>query len=164
VTNSSNLHRRAHLRSRALECGMRWSHTAPLPPVPCRRKNTTRVRRQHTEGVRVGTYDKVLIRLVWRLPPLFPSTHEPPTRFDARLDLRQMYLHHHTLLSRLAIPHLGHAISRATDLQEHLALHAGLLWRHLQLTLFHVARCAPREVRLVLFALRVCEVGPFVCV
>jgi hypothetical protein len=32
----------------------------------------------------------------------------------------------------------------------------------LQLTLFHVARCAPREVGLVLFALRVCQVGPFV--
>ena len=145
---------------------MRWSHTAPLPPVRCRRKEKEKgnVREQYTEEVRVGTYDKVLIRLVRRLPPLFPSTHEPPTRFHARLDLRQMYLHHHTLLARLAIPHLGHAISRAADLQKHLALHAGLLRRHLQLALFHVARCAPREVRLVLFALRVCEVGPFVCV
>ena len=138
--------------------------SAATCPVQKKKKNATRVRRLYAEDVRACTYDKVLIRLVWRLPPLFPSAHEPPTRFDACLDLWQMYLHHHTLLSRLTIPHLGHAISRATDLQKHLALHARLLRRDLQLALLHVARRAPREVRLVLLALRVREVGAFVCV
>ena len=114
--------------------------------------------------MRVRTHDEVLIRLVWGLPPLFPGAHEPPARDDASLDLRQVYLHHHALLARVTIPHLGHAVSRASDLQKHLALHARLLGRDLQLALFHVARCAPGEVRLVLFALRVREVGAFVCV
>ena len=134
---------------------------------PVRKK--TGARQPHTENnmqrkVRVDTHDEVLIRLVWGFSPLFPGTHEPPARNDASLDLRQVYLHHHALLARLAIPHLGHAVSWASDLQKHLALHARLLGRHLQLTLFHVARRAPRQVRLVLFALRVREVGAFICV
>jgi hypothetical protein len=74
-----------------------------------------------------GTYNEILIRLVWRLSLLFPGAHEPPARNDARLDLRQVDLHHHALLARLAVAHFRHAIPRPPDLQEHLALHARLL-------------------------------------
>jgi hypothetical protein len=109
-----------------------------------------------------GTHDKILIRLVWGFSLLFPGAHEPPARDDARLDLRQVDLHHHALLARLAVAHFRHAIPRPPNLQEHLTLHARLLRRNLQLALLHVARRAPREVRLVLLALRVCEVGALV--
>jgi len=127
--------------------------------------NAGKPHKEHTREERgLGTYNEVLIRLVRGLPPLLPSAHEPPARDDASLDLREVYLHHHAFLVRLAVPHLGHAVTGAADLQEHLALHARLLRRDLQLALFHVARCAPREVRLVLFSLGVGEVGAFVCV
>ncbi len=108
------------------------------------------------------THDEILIRLVWRLSLLFPGAHEPPARDDARLDLREVDLHHHALLVRLTIAHFRHTIPRPPDLQEHLALHVRLLRCDLQLALLHVARRAPREVRLVLLALRVCEIGALV--
>ena len=73
-----------------------------------------------------------------------------------------MDLHHHALLARLAVAHLRHAIPRPPNLQEYLALHARLLRGDLQLALLHVARRAPREVRLVLLALGVREVGALV--
>ena len=109
-----------------------------------------------------STYDEILIRLIWGFSFLFPGAHEPPTRDDTRLDLRQVDLYHHALLTRLAVAHFRHAIPRPPNLEEHLTLHARLLRRDLQLALFHVTRRAPSEVRLMLFALRVCEVGTLV--
>ena len=132
---------------------------------PHRRKKTKACKSHAKEmkrGGRASTHDEVLIRLVRGFPPLFPSAHETPARDDAGLDLRQVYLHHHALLARLAVPHLGHAIPRAPDLQKHLALHARLLRRDLQLAVLHVPRGAARQVRLVLLALRVRQVGTFV--
>ena len=73
-----------------------------------------------------------------------------------------MDLYHHALLTRLAVAHFRHAIPRPPNLEEHLTLHARLLRRDLQLALFHVTRRAPSEVRLMLLALRVCEVGTLV--
>src|SRR5258708_34333421 len=157
-SSSSSSISRAGIRNAIVSYGS--AATCPIQ----QRKKGTRVRRRHPEDVRVGTYDEILIGLVRGFPPRLQSTHEPPTRNDACLDLRQVYLHHHTLLSRLTIPHLSDTITRATDLQKHLALHARLLRRHLQLTLFHVSRCTPRKVRLVLFALCMCKVGSFICV
>ena len=123
----------------------------------------TKARKSHTKEMEQAiTHDEVLIRLVRGFPPLLPSAHEPPARFDAGFDLRQVYLHHHALLARLAVPHLGHAVPRTPDLQKHLALHARLLRRDLQLALLHVSRGASRQVRLVLLALRVRQVGTFV--
>jgi hypothetical protein len=108
------------------------------------------------------TYNEILIRLVWGFSLLFPGAHEPPARDDARLDLRQVDLDHHTLLSRLAVAYFRHAIPRPPNLEEHLTLHARLLRGDLQLALLHVARRAPCEVRLVFLALGVREVGALV--
>jgi len=109
------------------------------------------------------TYDEILVRLVRWLTLLLPCAHEPPPRHDALLNLWQMHLHHHPLLARIAVAHFCDAVAGATDFEEDLALHVLLRRRDLQLRVLHVLRRAAREVRLVLFALRMCEVRALVC-
>ena len=63
---------------------------------------------------------------------------------------------------RLRIPDFGDSVPGPPNPDENLSLH-GLNGRsdH-ELVLLHVSRCAPGEVRLVLFALRVREVGALI--
>ena len=108
------------------------------------------------------TYDEVLVRLVGRFPLLLPSAHESPSRYDAGLDLGQVHLYHHTLLSSIPIAHFCDTVAGAAYLQEDLALHVRLRRGDLQLRVFHVFCGTTRKIRLVLLSLRVREVGTLI--
>ncbi len=73
-----------------------------------------------------------------------------------------MYLHHHTLFSSVQVAHFCDPVSRPSNLQEHLALDVALRRRNHQLCVFGIARRTPSQIGLVLFALRVGEVGAFI--
>lgn len=61
-----------------------------------------------------------------------------------------------------ALPNLRHAVSRPANLQEHLVSDRGWRGGNEELRVFVVLGCASGKVRLMLFALRVREVGAFV--
>lgn len=73
-----------------------------------------------------------------------------------------MHLDHQALLARVRVAHLRHAVPRPPNLKEDLALHSVGRGRDGQLRVLHVARRAPCEVRLMLLALRMREVGAFI--
>ncbi len=111
---------------------------------------------------RKNIHNEILVRLVRRLPLLLPCTHKPPPRNDAKLDLGEMDLHHHTLFSGVQVAHFRDPISRPSNLQKHLALDVALRRRNHQLCVFGIARRTSSQIGLVLFALRVGEVRAFI--
>ena len=102
------------------------------------------------------------MRLVWRLLLLLKRAHEPPPGDHTRLDLRQMHLHHETLLPSVDVADLRDAITRPTNLQEDLALHILLRRRDHELGILRVTRSTASKVGLMLLALSVGEVGAFI--
>lgn len=103
-----------------------------------------------------------MVGLVRGFLPLLPCTHEATARNNVCLDLRQVHLHHHTLLSSVSVSDLGHPVARTPNLEEDLLVDILLSGRDHELGLLQVARRSAGEVRLMLLSLRVCEVGAFV--
>ena len=108
------------------------------------------------------SYNEVLVSLVGGLFPLLPSTHESPARNDTRLDLGQVHLHHHTLFAGISVSDLGNTVTRTSNLQEDLLVHALLCRRDHKLGFLQVPRRSASEVGLMLLSLGVCEVGAFI--
>lgn len=101
------------------------------------------------------THDEVLVCLVRWLSFLLPCTHKSPSRHDTRLDLRKMYLNHHTFLSRISISNFRYSVTWSTDFKEDFALHVTLCRRDHELGVFRIAGGSPCQVGLMFFALRV---------
>lgn len=95
---------------------------------------------------------------------MLPCAHEPAARDDARLDLRKMHLHHHTLLASVAVAHLRDPVPGPTNFEENLALDVRLGRSDHELCLLEITRGTACEVRLVLLALGMREVRALVCV
>lgn len=108
------------------------------------------------------TYNEVLVRFVGRFPFLFPCTHEPTSRKNAGLDLRKMYLDHHTFLAGVSVPHFGDSVPRSTDLQEDLALYIALRRCNHELCVFGITGGSASEICLMLLSLRVCKIRTLV--
>lgn len=116
-----------------------------------------------------ATHQKVLPIPVGDFNLLFERRHEPVSRLDAVLDLGVVDLEQQAELARDRVADLGDLVPGQPDLDELLGLDArlrsGLLLRELLRVTGRVVRVAgrsPREVGLVLLALGVGEVGPFV--
>jgi hypothetical protein len=74
-----------------------------------------------------------------------------------------MYLHHHTLFTRVPVAHLGYSVTRPSNLKEDFSLYVRLRGRrHHELCLLHVSCRTPGKIRLVLFTLRVGKVRAFI--
>ena len=111
-----------------------------------------------------GAYDEILVVFVWGFAFLLPSAHKPPPRSNLALDLWQMHLHHHTFLSGIPIPDLRDPVPRPSNLEEDLAVDAGLRWSDGELVFLHVTSSTSCKIRLVLLTLRVSKVRALVCV
>lgn len=143
------------------------------------------------EGTGSRTHEEVLPCAVGHLDVLLERRHEPVARLDALRDLRVVHLEEHAELARDRIPDLGdlravvggqsqlstpratlagtHLVSGASDLDEGLCGDGHLLRLDLQRLLGREAGgvivvlcCSPGEVRLMLLALGVGEVGALV--
>lgn len=109
-------------------------------------------------------HNQILVRLVWWLPFLLPSTHEPSARQNAVLDLWQMDLHHHALLTSVPVADFGYTVSWPTDFQENLALHAARRRGNHELRVLGIPGSTTSEVGLMFLSLSMCQVGTFICV
>ena len=107
-------------------------------------------------------HNQILVCLVRWFSFLFPSAHESSPWNDTILDLREMYLDHHTLLSHLRITYFRYTIPRSPYFQEHLSLHVILGWSNHQLCILHVPCCTTSKVGLMLFPLSVSEIGTLI--
>ena len=104
------------------------------------------------------THNEVLVGFVWGFPLLLPSTHNPSPRNDAGFDLWKVNLHHHTLLARIGVPDLRHAITWSANLEEDFPLDAALGGGNHKLGLFCIPGSTAGKVGLMLLSLCVCEV------
>jgi hypothetical protein len=130
------------------------SHTLSQCAGPWRGKPT----HQEVLPIPVGDFDLLLKR-----------RHESVSRLDPVLDLGVVHLEQQPELSRDRIANLGDLVPGQANLDKLLGLHARFQRRLLLRELLRIARrvvCVSGrptgEVRLVLLALRVREVGPFV--
>jgi hypothetical protein len=73
-----------------------------------------------------------------------------------------MHLHHHPLLTRIPVSDFRHTVSGSADFEEYFTLDVRRGGGYHQLGILRIAGGAPSEVRLMLFALGVSEVGAFV--
>lgn len=108
------------------------------------------------------TYDEVLVSLIRWLSLLFPSTHEASPRQDSGLDLREVYLDHHSFLSSIPVSDFRDTVSWSADLQEDLALHIVLSRGNHKLRLLCITSGAPCKVCLMFLPLCMGEVRSFV--
>jgi hypothetical protein len=109
------------------------------------------------------THNEVLLILVRRLALLLPSAHEPTTRNNIFFNVGKVDLDHEAFLASVWVAHLGDAIARATNFEKDLPLdRVRTGGSNHELGLLHVARRTTGEVRLMLLALRVREVGAFI--
>ena len=73
-----------------------------------------------------------------------------------------MHLHQHPFRIRTTIAHFGDTVARAANFEEDLALYGRRSRCNCERGLLHVTGRTPRQVRLVLLALRVSEVGALI--
>jgi hypothetical protein len=101
------------------------------------------------------THNEVLISFVRRLSFLLPSTHESPTGQDITLYLRQMYLHHHPLLSSVSVTNFGNAVTWPTNFKENFSLDICLSGGNHELCVFSIAGSATSKISLMFLPLSV---------
>jgi hypothetical protein len=144
----------------------------PLPIPPIGAIHLSRLELECTRLVRLGGNQQILEALVRLLDLLLEGAHEPHARCDALRDLRVLQLIQHALLQREGIADLGDLVSGPPDLDHVLAhLHASHAAGHAAqqcalalAALLGLFGRTPREIGLVLAALRVGEVRAIVLV
>ena len=102
-----------------------------------------------------NTHNEVLVSLIWWLSFLLPSTHESPTGQNITLYLRQMYLHHHSLLSSISVTNLGNAVTWPANFKEDFSLDVCLSGSNHELCVFGIAGSTTSKVSLMLLSLGV---------
>ena len=150
MTNSNIQRRQIRPQSLLLGCEKRLSRTAQQQPFD------DMSGLPHPDSG--GTYNQILICLVWWLPFLFPSAHEPPAGDDTRFDLRKMDLHHHTFFASISVSDFRHSVAWSANFEEDFSLYVGLGRSYHQLGLFCIPGSSSGEVCLMLFPLRVCKI------
>ena len=108
------------------------------------------------------THNEVLVSLIWWLSFLLPSTHESPTRQDIALNLRQMYLHHHSFLSSVSVTNLGNTVTWPTNFKEDFSLDVCLSGSNHELCVFSIACSTTSKISLVFLSLGVSQIRSFV--
>lgn len=156
MTNSNTQRRQIHLLSPSLGCEKQLFRMAQQQPF----NDTSDL--PHSICHIWRTYNQILVSLVWWLPLLFPSTHEPPSGDDTWFNLGKMHLHHHTFLSGIPVTNFRHSVARSTYFEEDFSLYIGLGWGHHQLGLLRIPGSSSSKVCLVLFPLSVCKIRSFI--
>jgi hypothetical protein len=139
---------------------------SPVPIIPS--INLLRLQLKPTSLIRLRRNNEILILIIRILNLLLISRHKPHARQHPRRNLLELQLEQQSLLMRQRVADLGNFVSRPPDLDQLLLdLHAGEPGHRGLVLVFAfagVARGAAGEVRLVLAALRVGEVGAIVLV
>ena len=134
----------------------------------------SRLQLESTRLIGFRRHKHVLIVLVRRIVNLLLiRTHESDLWCDIRRDLRVLKLENQALLSRNLIPRLRNLVARPSNL-DHVPLNIDLCSNHpyrhpshriqTSSSLLLLLRCTAREVRLMLAALGVGEVGAIILV
>ena len=133
----------------------------PIPPFPT--INLLGLQLKPTSLIRLRRNNQILETLIRILNLLLKRRHKPHARDHARRNLLELQLEQQAQLARQRVADLGNLVTGATDLDRllfHLHAHrAGERGGILVFAFALFAGGAAGEVRLVLFALRVGQVG-----
>lgn len=138
----------------------------PIPPFPT--INLLRLELETASLIRLGRNNQVLEVLIGILNLLLKRRHESHARDNTGRDLLELQLEEQTHLASQRVPNLGNLVTGTTDLDSLLLdLYAHCSGERGWILVFAFALFAggaAGEVRLVLFALRVGQVGAVILV